>query len=422
MFISPNNPISFSDLNKIRVEKSTLTGWGIEQENSRFSALRTWFIENTAEGTDTGSIPTTGYALSDFVGRSVRLIGLQAKSEYNDRYDQSRNAALKVTFEPSVIDAADRVNNNPHFSNGSEITVTEYGTNQNIIVSSSSNVAYVNNLGSNAKWSATGAHKVQVSTISNSNQVDVDQTFYFYPGVHGHSQTTIGGGSTYISLALGGTNATAYDTGANGVDWGVQATQAGTGGNSITFTGNLAGYDPEPLAGFTAPNLITTVSPHGYTSNMQVTIAGSAGVDGLSGTNYSLNRNWYVDPASSTTFTIYEDSSLTTAAKLSGSLTTAGTVVPVAAAGGLETVQELINDWNVANPTNAATVTTGGEATIPDNQTYTLSGGEAGTNQKFGFLWSGSTVNSYQVYSKKIQLFNDPHTEGGTNKSQITVF
>ena len=88
--------------------------------------------------------------------------------------------------------------------------------------------------------------------------------------------------------------------------------------------------------------------------------------------------------------------------------------------GGLETLQNLVNDHNVANPTNSMTVTTGGDATIAAGTTVTLAGATTSTASKYRFKWNNRTTSTRSVYSKSIVAFNSPHGPEDTNQPQYS--
>lgn len=89
-------------------------------------------------------------------------------------------------------------------------------------------------------------------------------------------------------------------------------------------------------------------------------------------------------------------------------------------AGGLETLQNLVNDWNTANPTNSMTVTTGGAATIPDGTVVELTGSTTSNAVKTWFKWANRTTSTRSVYSKSIIALNSPHGPESTNQPQYT--
>lgn len=86
--------------------------------------------------------------------------------------------------------------------------------------------------------------------------------------------------------------------------------------------------------------------------------------------------------------------------------------------GGLETIQNLVNDWNVANPGSSMTVTSGGTATIPDGTAVTLAGATTSTATKTRFKWANRTTSTRTIFSKSITAFNSPHGPETTNQPQ----
>lgn len=416
MHIPRDGEIRFTDLNKIRADKST-SSFSVSSANSSYSSLRTWFTDNTTEGTAQGAIPATNASIERFRGRAVRLISCQARPETDSRYDNSGDAWLRITFEPTKFSASERVNNNPHFTGGSEISVTEGGTNQTIVVTSTTPTVNISNLGGTGKWTASVNHLVSISTADSNSQVDVDQQFYYHPGLNG-TTTATSDYASWISLDAGGAKASASGTGANGVAYNVEAVNVGTAGNSISFTGTTVSYIDEPITNFTAPNIVS-VTDHGFQNGMEIVIKNTTGVSGVSGKNYTLNNNWFVDITNSNTFSLYENSGLSVAAELSGTLGGNGTAIPANPAAGLEEIGGLVADWNAANQNNQATVITGPTATIANGTTVQLQGGEASEATVHRFNWTGSTTSSRDSFSEKMFIWNTPHVAGGTNLDQI---
>lgn len=411
MHIPQSGTIRFTDLNKIRAEKST-SSFSATNPNTSFSSLRSWFSDNTTDGTTQGAIPATDASIERFRGRAVRLISCQAIPESDSRYDNSGNAQLKITFEPTKFSTTERVNNNPHFTSGSEISVTGGGTNQTITVTSTTSTVDITNLGGTGKWSSSVNHLVTISTADSTSQFDVDQQFYYHPGLNG-TTTATSNYTSWVSLDAGGEKASASGTGVNNVAYNVESVNVGTIGNSITLTGVTVSYIDEDVIGFTTPNTVS-VSAHGFQDNMEIVISDTTGVTGANGQTYTLNNNWYADVIDSDTFSLYEDSNLTTAADLSGTWGNDGTAIPANPAAGLEEIGGLIADWNSSNQNNQATVITGSTATIASGSTVQFAGGEESQATVFRFNWTGSTTSTRSSFSEKIFIWNTPHAAGGT--------
>lgn len=91
-------------------------------------------------------------------------------------------------------------------------------------------------------------------------------------------------------------------------------------------------------------------------------------------------------------------------------------------AGGLETIGNLVSDWNIANPTNTMTVSNGSEATIPAGTVVTLAGATTSNATKTRFNWTDRSTSTRSVYSKSIIANNDPDGPEATNLPQFTAF
>ena len=78
--------------------------------------------------------------------------------------------------------------------------------------------------------------------------------------------------------------------------------------------------EKQEIDGFTAPNSINLIG-HGWETGQKVTISDSVGVTGL-------NSDWYISVVDVNNFTLYSDEALSSAASLSGTLSTNGDIYP----------------------------------------------------------------------------------------------